>query len=138
MNELRIKSATNIYVIKDNKLLLGKRKKIGNGFWGLPGGHLEYGETPLEGAKRELEEETGLKADNLVYKNTVNEILISEGTHYISINFIFNNPSDEPELIEPDKFYEWKWFDLKNLPENIFIGHKKIIDNFQSKEILIN
>ena len=29
--------------------------------WGLSGGHLEPGETPLEGALRELEEETGVR-----------------------------------------------------------------------------
>jgi 8-oxo-dGTP pyrophosphatase MutT (NUDIX family) len=31
--------------------------------WGLSGGHLEPGETPLEGAARELEEETGVRVD---------------------------------------------------------------------------
>ena len=31
--------------------------------WGLSGGHLEPGETPLEGALRELEEETGVRLD---------------------------------------------------------------------------
>lgn len=29
--------------------------------WGFPGGHLEDGEAPEEGARRELEEETGLR-----------------------------------------------------------------------------
>jgi 8-oxo-dGTP diphosphatase len=31
--------------------------------WGLPGGHLEEGEDPAEGAARELEEETGVRLD---------------------------------------------------------------------------
>jgi 8-oxo-dGTP pyrophosphatase MutT (NUDIX family) len=31
--------------------------------WGLSGGHLEAGETPAEGALRELEEETGVRLD---------------------------------------------------------------------------
>ncbi|CUR59085.1 Putative hydrolase, NUDIX family (modular protein) [metagenome] len=31
--------------------------------WGLSGGHLEEGETPAEGALRELEEETGVRLD---------------------------------------------------------------------------
>lgn len=31
------------------------------GFWGFPKGHLDEGETPRQGAERELLEETGLK-----------------------------------------------------------------------------
>ena len=34
------------------------------GLWVFPGGHLEWGETPLEGAVREMEEETCYRCQN--------------------------------------------------------------------------
>lgn len=45
-------------ITDDNgKLLLVHEK---DGSWGLPGGRLEYGETPMEGLHRELNEELGI------------------------------------------------------------------------------
>jgi 8-oxo-dGTP diphosphatase len=53
------------------------------GFWGLPTGKLRWGETIIEGAARELQEETGLSADHeicgvyheLVFKSETGEQL---------------------------------------------------------------
>lgn len=57
------KIGVNIFVIKDEKLLLGKRKNVyGDGSWALPGGHLEHGEEIKHAGKRELFEETNLTA----------------------------------------------------------------------------
>lgn len=47
----------------DNVLLVRRANPPDQGLWGLPGGRMELGETHLEAALRELEEETGLKAD---------------------------------------------------------------------------
>jgi ADP-ribose pyrophosphatase YjhB (NUDIX family) len=48
--------------IGEYKLLLIKRKNYPNkGWWALPGGFLNEGETLLEAAHRELDEETGIK-----------------------------------------------------------------------------
>lgn len=51
-------------VLEDNKILLVKRKyPPGAGKWSVPGGHLKLGEPLYRAAVRELEEETGVKAE---------------------------------------------------------------------------
>jgi ADP-ribose pyrophosphatase YjhB (NUDIX family) len=47
----------------DGRILLIRRKD--NGLWAMPGGALEIGETPAEGACREAWEETGLKVETV-------------------------------------------------------------------------
>lgn len=51
-----------IAVNPDGEVLLMKRKKNPyEGFWVLPGGHVEYGEDPRDAVVRELKEETKVK-----------------------------------------------------------------------------
>lgn len=53
-----------VFVVKDEEVLMIKRGgKPNKGDWSYPAGYLEYDEKPETGAIRELEEETGLKAD---------------------------------------------------------------------------
>ncbi len=48
---------------RNNKLLIAKETQPFKGtFWGFFGGQIEEGETPLNAAKRELQEETGLES----------------------------------------------------------------------------
>ena len=59
-------AGVGVLIIKDNKFLLGKRNSdpvkadsalSGEGSWTMPGGKIDFGESPLEGAVRETEEE---------------------------------------------------------------------------------
>lgn len=105
-------SVGNVVRNKNNgKILLGRSKGLNK--WELPGGKLEYGERIIHAAVRELKEETGLIATNIVY-NTFKEAIVSYG-HYIT--FIFEVLDYDGDAInkEPDKFYEWKWFDIEEL-----------------------
>ena len=52
-----------ILIIKDNKVLLVRHEEAAShvtGIYGLPAGRLEKEETEIQGAIRELKEETGL------------------------------------------------------------------------------
>jgi 8-oxo-dGTP pyrophosphatase MutT (NUDIX family) len=60
INEPGYRLNVGIIVINDNgKLLLCKRKKIDS--WQFPQGGIDFGESPLKAAKRELYEEVGIK-----------------------------------------------------------------------------
>lgn len=128
----------NALVIRDEQLLLGKRKQVyGSGLWGLPGGHLEPGESILQGAARELEEETGLKATHCKFTGLFNNTKKNENSnkHYLQIGVLMEGVKGEPKLCEPDRCYEWKWFETSQLPEKIFTPHEPLITLFLEKRV---
>jgi len=109
----------------NNMVLLGKRKgSHGHGEWSFPGGHLELDETIEECGKREVLEETGIIINNKPSSEDeyTNDIFTKEKKHYITIyqKYIINELII-PELIEPEKCFEWKWFDINNLPKPLFL-----------------
>ena len=65
----------------DGAALLQHRDNISTisdpGLWVFPGGHLKWGETPREGAAREMEEETCYRCQNL---RLLVRLPIEEGT----------------------------------------------------------
>ena len=57
--EKRPKVGVGVFVFKDGKTLLGKRKNAhGDGTWNPPGGHLEFNESIEQCAQREVLENT--------------------------------------------------------------------------------
>lgn len=109
-------------VIKDNKILLGKRKsKHGQGTWGFPGGHLEFNESLEDCARRETMEETGLSLGDVSYWALNNSHFTDEHKHYITIYMKTEYIGGEPEVKEKDKCERWEWFDWDDLPSPLFL-----------------
>lgn len=140
MTEKKVGAGLGVMILKDNKVLLGKRHEDpnkadselrGEGTWTMPGGKLEYGETFEKGAIREVEEETGI-----ILKDT-KVICISndknEHAHFITIGLLSNDFEGKPKIMEPDEITEWRWFELDNLPKNMFFPSAKILENYLKK-----
>ena len=111
-----------VIIIKENKVLLGKRKNAhGEGDWCFPGGHLEFGEKWEKCAKRETREETGIEIKNIRFGAVTNDIFKKEKKHYITIYVVADYRSGRVIIGEPEKSEEWKWFNWDNLPKLLFL-----------------
>jgi 8-oxo-dGTP diphosphatase len=118
-NDQYTKVGVGVMILKDGKVLLGKRKgKHGAGEYAWPGGHLEYMESFTDCARREVQEETGLEIENIRFLRLLN--MKSYDKHYVDIALVCDWKSGEPELREPEKCESWNWHDLDNLPSPLF------------------
>lgn len=128
----RPKVGVGVLVMRDAKILLGKRKNAhGAGTWALPGGHLEFGESFEDCAQRELLEETGLEAVSIRKYSCTNDIFVQENKHYVTVFMMVDNFIGEPQLMEPGKCECWAWFDVHELPENLFVSLKNLLQQEQ-------
>lgn len=115
-----------IIIIKDNKILLGKRKTtLGKGHWAFPGGALEFKEEIEDCARREVIEETGLKIKNLK-RGPIANCIFDDDSHILSLVIVADHDSGELINVEPDKCEGWQWFEWNNLPEPLFLPTKKL------------
>lgn len=134
-----IKVGIGVLIINDNKILLGHRvhkaKDTGGIYepdsWCLPGGKQDYEETIFECAIRETKEETNLDISNLEVFNAMDDI--QPNKHFVTIQVIAHSFSGELKVMEEDKIDEWKWFDINQLPKNIYSPSKKFIDAYSKK-----
>jgi ADP-ribose pyrophosphatase YjhB (NUDIX family) len=90
-----------ILLIRDNKLLLVKRKfNPDAGFWSIPGGHLELGERTVHAAEREGFEETGFKVKVVKLAGIIDKIMYDKKGkveyHYILINYFVEQIEGDP------------------------------------------
>ena len=127
-----------VMIIKEGKILLGLRNPNkekasselqGQGTWTMPGGKVEFMEKLVDAAKRELEEETSLKATKLDLLCISDDM--TNTAHYVTVGFIVREYTGEAKAMEPETILEWKWFDLNDLPTNLYNPSKKCIEKYK-------
>lgn len=124
------KVGVGVFVIKDGAFLMGKRLNAhGAGTWSLPGGHLEYGESFDQTARREVDEESGLKVKHIRFGAVTNDYFAQEGKHYVTVWMLCDWRSGEPTIKEPDKMIKFAWRDLNNLPKPLFLPWNNLLQS---------
>jgi len=118
--EQRPKVGIGVMILKEGKVLLGKRKgSHGAGEYAFPGGHQEYMESFADCARRETREECGVEITNIRFQLLAN-VKEYAPKHYIHIGLLADWQSGEPQILEVEKCESWGWYDLNKLPEPIF------------------
>ncbi len=99
-------------VLHDGQVLLVQRnKQPDEGLWGFPGGHVEWGETVLDAAARELREETGVIAEPLVYLDNLDLLLRDDSgqirAHYLLVGVACRYVSGTPVAADDARNAQW-------------------------------
>jgi len=95
-------------------LLIQRNQPPAMGFWSIPGGKLEAGESLVEACRREVKEETGLDTE---VKNIVAVIERRvEGFHYVIIDYLaLLVDGENTQPIPQSDVSEAKWVSLEHL-----------------------
>jgi len=102
---------------KEGKVLLVQEKQEEcYGKWNIPAGHLDCNESIIEGAKREIKEETGCDVELIGIANIANRIL--EDDIFIQITFV-GKVINETIKIDPEEILDVKWFDINDVLNNM-------------------
>ena len=114
----------------ENKVFVGKRIDNPKNFWQMPQGGVNQNENFLQAAKRELEEETGIKSVELVKElnewleydlpeNLLGKVL--EGKYrgqkqkWFIMKFVGKDNEINVKTKNPE-FLDWKWIEASKLP----------------------
>lgn len=131
--ELDSGGAGVLFICTDSKkiLLLERSSYVSmSGYWALPGGSTDLGETPIETAVREVDEEIHINIDpsklKLIYKNVVDfpKFTFYNFCYFVDHEFI-------PRLNW--EHTQYGWFDFNDLPSPLHFGVQQLLKNQEAK-----
>ena len=115
-------------IVRDKKVLMGLRhytpdKWKNISVWTCPGGRCDDGESIKATLVREVYEETGI--DDLKITGYLGEVLgVKEGDF---VPMFLCETNQDARLMEPNKFSEWKYFDLNEFPDNYINNDARLV-----------
>ncbi|WP_344214406.1 NUDIX hydrolase [Kribbella sancticallisti] len=141
MDRFQVIPAAYVALRRGDEVLLLLRANTGymDGYWAVPAGHVEHGESVLDAARREVREEVGVEiaADDLVpltamHRTGGNGLAIDE-----RVDFFFTAArwTGEPRLMEPGKAAGLDWFSLDKLPDPVVPHEARVLAGLRDGSI---
>ena len=133
-DKIKLLSHSVVLIINNkNEVLLEERAD--DGFFDFPGGGKENNESEIETASRELLEETGLTADELIYFKTYTGAITyykyPNGDEIYGIDSIYLFYKYHGELKpQIEEVKSLKFYPINNLPEKMSKRNKLIIKDY--------
>ena len=132
-------------VNREGKVFVAQRLDSTLEAWQMPQGGLDEGETPEEGALRELEEETGIPRDKVEIVAAAPEPLLydlpmdlvgklwkgkwrGQRQHWFLLRFLGEDSDVNIDTDHPE-FRAWKWTDPDDLPATIVPFKRKLYED---------
>ena len=126
----------DILVVRDNKVLLGlmteKWNYEGRQVYGGTGRDIHFGEKMGDTIKRNIKEEFGCGV--ISYRIISVNANYALGNHFIGIGAVAE-VDGEPKVSFPEDWVRWEWFDVDQIPDNLFPPTKNLIDSYLQHEV---
>ncbi|MFI2128760.1 NUDIX hydrolase [Lysinibacillus fusiformis] len=121
-----------IILNEQNEVLLQKRY---DGYWGLPGGLMDLGESFEEVAKREVFEETGLVVENLkllnVFSGSEYYLKVPNGDELYSVTAVYYTRDVSGDMkIDYNESEKMQYFSMNNLPNELADEYRGFIEQY--------
>ncbi len=115
---VNVRVRVGVLILNDNKILLVEHQKNGVSYWLIPGGGLDFGETVVQCAKREVKEETNLDIDLGRFLFSSESIAPDGSRHVVNLFFlghIENSCIQELRVGEEERLKSVSFIDINEL-----------------------
>lgn len=110
----------------DEILLVKPKRGVASGVWTLPGGFLHAFEQPVEGARREVREETGLEITDVSLEATVSYTHDTQPYPILGLGFTAH-PASEDIQLQADEIADAKWEPAEDAVEHSYGLARKVL-----------
>lgn len=107
--------ADAILMNHEGKFLVCRHIKRTDNVWRFPGGKIEGAENPRDAAARELKEELGVEAKQLIYVGT--HVHMADGAEWTGYTYYCPLYTGVPTIQEPTKHADLSWLSVEKLEE---------------------